>query len=259
MAQRSSSKDKPERSAISRILFVPSERLSIHSNAICSLSLAAGRSPLRPQLRLPHGTEVEKFDVALQQIDHLEQRAERIGKVRGRHEVQIVGRRVILRVFAMRSPPEASDGKIEPWRTELSFVIAVGREVADFERSSPSLQHVLDGPIDVGSEAPAALVVDASPVTDAGQDKSMLDPADLVLIARQPCYRTDGPRHEKEAVSVAMRIECQDASERCGDRDARQVVIAHRWMTDVSRYQEFILDPAGEHALTISERSVAKR
>jgi hypothetical protein len=30
-------------------------------------------------------------------------------------------------------------------------------------------------------------------------------------------------------------------------------------MTDVSRYQEFILDPAGEHALSISERSVAKR
>ena len=206
MAQRSSSKDKPERSAISRTLLVPSERLSIHSKRHL-FPLAGCRQKSPPsQLRLPHGTEVEKFDVALQQIDHLEQRAERIGKMRGRHEVQIVGRRVILRVFAMRSPPEASDGKIEPWRTELSFVVAVGREVADFERSSPRLQHVLDGPIDIGSEAPAALVVDASPVTDAGQDKTMLDPADLVLIARQPCYRTDGPRHEKEAVS------CSDAN-----------------------------------------------
>ena len=159
----------------------------------------------------------------------------------------------------MRGPPEASDGKIEPCRTKLSFLVAVGREVADLERSSPGLQDVLYGPIDVGSEAPTALVVDTSPVTDASQDKSVLDPADLVLIARQPCYRTDGPRHEQEAVSVAMRIECQDASERCGDRDARQVVIAHRWMTDVSRYQEFILDLAGEHALSISERSVAER
>src|SRR4029077_12813951 len=174
-----------------------------------------------PQLRLSHGTEAEKFDVALQQIDHLEQCAERIGKMRGRHEVQIVGRRVILRVFAMRSPPEASHGKIEPWRTKLSFVVAVGREVANLKRSSPSLQHVLDRPIDVGSVAPAALVVDASPVTYAGQDESVLDPADLVLIARQPCYRTDGPRHEQEAVCQAMRRASQDAHKRRGESNTR--------------------------------------
>jgi hypothetical protein len=62
----------------------------------------------------------------------------------------------------MRGPPEASDRKIETRRAELSFVIALGREIAELEGSSPRAQHMLDGPVDIGGETPAALL---APVT----------------------------------------------------------------------------------------------
>ena len=146
---------------------------------------------------------------------------ERIGKVRGRHESLVVGRCMVLSVFSMRRSPEASDGKIESWRVELPLIIAVGRKIPNFERIALGMQDMLDGPVDIRSESSAALVVDASPVTYAGQDESMFDPADLVLIARQPCYRTDGPRHEQEAVCQAMRCASQDARKRRGDSSTR--------------------------------------
>ena len=60
---------------------MPLEELSIHSNADpVPFRWLRQKSP-PSQLRLPHGTEVEKFDVALQQIDHFEQCAERMEKV----------------------------------------------------------------------------------------------------------------------------------------------------------------------------------
>src|SRR5262245_18350518 len=107
---------------------------------------------------------------------------------------------VILRIFAVRGAPEAPHRKVEPRRTELSFIIAVGRKIANLEEGSLRLQDVLHGPVDIGLEASAAFVVDSSPITDAGQDESMLDPANLVLIAGQPGNRADGPRHEQETV-----------------------------------------------------------
>ena len=205
------------------------------------------------------GLRLTNLTVALQEVDHLEQRSERIGKMRARHEAQIVGRGVIFRVLAMRSAPETSDRKIESRRAELPFVVAVGREIAELEGCPPRPQDVLDGPVDIGGETPAALVVDAAAVADASEHKTVLDAADFVLIARQPGDRTDGPRHEKEAVAVAMRSARQDARERRRHRDAGQVVVAHRWMANMSRDQELILDLAGEQAFAISERSVSKR
>ena len=69
--------------------------------------------PPPPQLRLPVGAKVAECDIALQEIDRFEQRAERVGKMFLRYEVEIVGGRMVLRVFAMRCAAKASDRKIE--------------------------------------------------------------------------------------------------------------------------------------------------
>ena len=69
--------------------------------------------PPPPQLRLAVGAKIAECDIALQEIDRFEQRAERAGKLLLRYEVEIVGGGMVLLVFAMRCTAEASDRKIE--------------------------------------------------------------------------------------------------------------------------------------------------
>ena len=107
--------------------------------------------PLSSPIAARIGVKIAECDIALEEIDRLEQRAERVGKMRWRHEAEIVGRRMVLLVFAMRRAAEASDGKIEARRAVLPLVIAVRREVPNLEGFALAAQDAFDRPVDIGS------------------------------------------------------------------------------------------------------------
>ena len=80
------------------------------------------------------GDEIDEIEIALDEIDDLEQGDERVGQMRRRNEFEIVGRGVILGIFAMRRAAKTADGKVEARRAVLPLVVAVRREIADLER-----------------------------------------------------------------------------------------------------------------------------
>src|SRR5262245_26483891 len=82
------------------------------------------------------------------------------------HEVRIVGRRVVLGVLPVWRPRKASDTKIEAWRTELAFVIAVGMEFDHPARPARRAQHMCSGTIDNSIAATALLVGDRTGVSN---------------------------------------------------------------------------------------------
>ena len=85
----------------------------------------------------------------------LEQGDERVGEMRGRYEFEIVGRRVIFRVFAVRRAAETAHREIKFGRAILlPFVVPVRREITDLVWCAFGSQHMLDRSIDVGRVAP---------------------------------------------------------------------------------------------------------
>ena len=63
------------------------------------------------------------MEIALDEIDDVEQGDERVGEMRRRHEVKIVGRGVVLGIFAMRRAAKAADGKVAARRAILQLVV----------------------------------------------------------------------------------------------------------------------------------------
>jgi hypothetical protein len=78
---------------------------------------------------------------------------------------------------------------------------------------------MLDGPVDIGASTPAALVVERSPISSAGEHEAVLDPLRGALVPEQPGDCADRPRQEQEAISVAAGNGRQDPRQRGGKRD----------------------------------------
>ena len=213
-----------------------------------------------PQLRLTDGAKIAECDIALQEIDRFEQRAERIGKMRAPTRSRDCRRSMVLRVFAMRRAAEAPTGKIEARRAVLPLVVAVRREVPDLEGRGPAAQDMFDGPVDIGAAAPAALIVELPRSPTQASDQAMLDPADLVLDcatarrssrwspARTGSGRCSGATARQDARERASRPRCPTGC-RWRAMDGR---VTSRSGTRPRR-------SPGKHALAIGERSVAQR
>jgi hypothetical protein len=94
------------------------------------------------------------------------------------------------------------------------------------EGLASAAQHVLDCPIDVGSQPSAALIVNAAAVSHAGEHQSVLDAANRVLVLRQPGNRADRTGHEQDAGGIAVRSRCQNLGEARCHGDRREVIVA---------------------------------
>src|SRR5262245_47935355 len=122
-----------------------------------------------------------------------------------RYEIEIVGRRVVLGILAMRRAAKASHGEIESRRAILPLVVAVRRKISYRKGDTLGLEYMLDGAVDIGALPSAALVVERPAVAGAGEHEPVLDPLDCCLVPEQPRERADRSRHKQKAVGVAAR------------------------------------------------------
>src|SRR5262245_21221809 len=156
--------------------------LSDWSSDVCSSDLQWPVEATLAELGLALRVLVEIGSVGFQDLEHLAAELEGIVQLGGSHEAEVVGGRVVFRVASVRCPHEAAHGQIEPRRAELSLVVPVRRERDDLVRPIPGLQHVGDRPVDLGIAATAALVSGVAGVAQAGQDESVLDAVDALLV-----------------------------------------------------------------------------
>jgi hypothetical protein len=74
-----------------------------------------GYSPRRPRLGLALRVQAAKHDIVLQDAEQLEYGSEYVTKRFARHQVEIVRRRVVLRILPARCPRQATDWEIVAW------------------------------------------------------------------------------------------------------------------------------------------------
>src|SRR5690349_18608182 len=102
-------------------------------------------------------------------------------------------------------------------------------------------QDLCKGPVDSRISSARLFVGERSGVTDDAQNPAMLDLICLVFVETQPGDGTDGRRNEQEAIRVVtVGLFLQSPSEKCGDRNSRQIVVRQRGMTDVGRDQNLV-------------------
>src|SRR5947209_12416165 len=74
------------------------------------------------ELRLALGLQVDVRVVPLEDLEDGENLVEGVADLRGTDKAEIVRRRVVFGIFAVRRPPEATDGQVEPRGAELALV-----------------------------------------------------------------------------------------------------------------------------------------
>ena len=114
-------------------------------------------------------------------------------------------------------------------------------------------EHVGGSSVDQSVTSAAALVRGRARVPDTRDDEAVLDPANLILVERQPCDRPDRPWDEQEAVRVAERQAPQMLGEPRRERDARQVVVGDGWVAAVTRDEDLGLGLAGQVTLPVRQ------
>jgi hypothetical protein len=120
-------------------------------------------------------------------------------------------------------------------------------------------QHVLDRPVDFGRSTSAALVRGATRVTDASQDQTVFHSIDRRLVSRQPGDRPDCPRHEHEAVGMVMMTALKVLRHIDGSGDARQIVVAERGVTAVTRDENLVITCSFEKGFAVRQVTVDQR
>ncbi len=126
----------------------------------------------------------------------------RITESSGLNKLKIVCRRVIFRKFSVRCPHETTDGKVEPRRAKLSFIVTVRRKLDDVRWIAGISQHLSYGPIDLCIVLPALFVRYLSRITGACQNETVFDAGYPALIQAQPGNRTYCSGRKKESVGV---------------------------------------------------------
>ena len=99
-----------------------------------------------PELRLASRREVSIRPVMLEDVEDVEGGSECRLEAIGADEVEVVGRRVVLRKLALERASETPDGKVEARRVELTLVPAPGDEVESPASAPPD--DVVACPID---------------------------------------------------------------------------------------------------------------
>src|SRR5687767_12873643 len=112
---------------------------------------------------------------------------------------------------------------------------------------------MVHGAIDEGIASTALLVGRTTAVAYTRHDQAMLDPRRRFLVARKPCDRTDGPRHEEEAVAAARLQFGEALCQVREERDPRAIVICQRGMADVGREEELFFRLSRKQKLPVGK------
>ena len=242
----------------------PSERLRTQRNAIsverASTSPPTARyRPRRPSWGSPFGDRLRYVPSRSRMSMIATNFVNESASASGSTNVEVVGRGVVLGVFAVRAATEATDRKVEAGGAVLAFVVPVRREVDDGVRVSGGREHVLRGAVDVGGAAPTALVRDRTAIAEPGQHQTVRDPAGLGVVPGEPSDRTDRAGHEEEPERMAPFATRQPERELPGHRQARAVVVRERGMARVRRHQDLAVGRARKDELAVRQASRGRR
>jgi hypothetical protein len=102
----------------------------------------------------------------------------------------------------VRRPHQRPDREVEPRRAELTLIAAPGLEVKDAVPRARVAQNDLNGLINHGVAAPAALVCQGSGIADAREREPVLYAGQGVAVAVEPGQGPDRARSEEKAVRV---------------------------------------------------------
>src|SRR4051812_50939 len=94
--------------------------------------------------------------------------------------------------------------------------------------------------VNVRITAPASLVRNIAGISHTRQDQPVPDALNSRFVARQPRDRPDGAGSKQKAIRVTMSRILQTPSQSYGKRDARQVVVGQRGMTNMRRDEHFL-------------------
>src|SRR6267142_1040825 len=155
------------------------------------------------QLRFAFWHCVAIHRVIFHYIECLGDQAVRQGQVIGRDEIEIVSRRVVLGNLSELAALEEPHRQVEPRRAILALIVAVWRKIKNRRRQPGVTNGVDNRPIYRGTATSAFLVGWAAAVSDHGNDQPMLDALAVLLIAREPCNRTDRTWCKQESVTVS--------------------------------------------------------
>src|SRR5205823_9410025 len=129
--------------------------------------------------------------IVLKYIHGCDTNAQRLREFFGRNKVQIVRRSVILRKCSPNAAHQAADRKIETRRAVLPLVVSIWRKRQDFRRLALVTEDMCDCPINLGISAPTLFVVKRSAISNATQDKTVADAADVLAVPREPRNRSN--------------------------------------------------------------------
>jgi len=131
--------------------------------------------PSAPQRGLAVGIQAPKGCIALEYVDDTSADIEGLSQSRRCHEVDVVGRGVILGKLAPGASHQAADGQIESGGTVLAFVVTIRMKWSDLMSDAPRLQHMGDGPVDLRVSPATLLVVKGSWISDTRQHQAVAD------------------------------------------------------------------------------------
>ena len=114
--------------------------------------------PALSELRLAVRVRVQVGAVLLQSVEQPQALGERIRERLGAHELEVVGRGVVLGETAVRGAHQTAHRQVEAGRAVLALVVAPGAEVLDLVVLARVAQHLRHRPVDLRVAAPASLV-----------------------------------------------------------------------------------------------------
>src|SRR2546423_4014865 len=157
----------------------------------------------------------------------------------GTHELEVVCRRVVLRVLAIRRTGQAAHCQVEPRRAVLSLIVSVRNEIEQAVRATV-LEHMTRSSVSQRVTALAAFVSKAAAVTETAQHQTALDSVDTHRVVREPGDRSDRSRNKEEAIAQSPWTFGESAREIGSDRHPGQVVVRQRRMAAVTGEQNFV-------------------
>ena len=129
--------------------------------------------------------------VALEHVERGEAGLVRIRQRVGSHEVEVVGRGVVLGVAGIGRARQTAHGEVVSRRAVLALVVAVRSEVHDADRLSRVPEDVRHGAVNLGVPTAAPFVMQVPRVPDTGEHEAVPYPRYDGFVAREPGDRAD--------------------------------------------------------------------